>query len=58
MSPPRLGGQMHVNEAYKLTRDNDMRNEQIAADVKFLLKKEALRKRMGRLLFYGTRRAC
>ncbi len=39
VSPHRLGEQMHVNAAYKLIRDNDMRNEQIAADVKLCIEK-------------------
>jgi type I site-specific restriction endonuclease len=39
VSPHRLGEQMHVNDAYKLIRDNDMRNEQIAADVKLCIEK-------------------
>ncbi len=39
VSPHRLGEQMHVNEAYKLIRDNDMRNEQIAADVRLCIEK-------------------
>ncbi len=39
VSPHRLGEQMHVNDAYKLIRDNAMRNEQIAADVKLCIEK-------------------
>lgn len=39
VSPHRLGEQMHVNEAYELVRDSEMRNEQIVADVRLCMKK-------------------
>ena len=40
VSPHRLGEQMHVNEAYELIRNSEMRNEQIAADVKLCIEKD------------------
>lgn len=34
VSPHRLSDKLHVNDAYKIVRDNEMRNEQIIEDVK------------------------
>lgn len=39
VSPHRLGEKMHVNEAYELVRDSEMRNEQIVADVRLCMEK-------------------
>lgn len=39
VSPHRLGEKMHVNEAYELVRDSEMRNEQIIADVRLCIER-------------------
>jgi len=39
VSPHRLGEKMHVNEAYELVRDSEMRNGQIVADVRLCMEK-------------------